>query len=98
MDDLEPGALATRDWRDANCFGIAIGSQPHLCALGWCSQAMDQSHRNEQKERREDKLCTFTAAYATLAGLAALGILPRLLLWSIVVWALHVAWPRALQR
>lgn len=44
-------------------------------------------------------LCTFTAAYATLAGLAALGILPRLLLWSAVVWALHVAWSlRALQR
>ena len=44
-------------------------------------------------------LCTFTAAYATLAGLAALGILPRLLLWSTVVWALHVAWSlRALHR
>jgi len=44
-------------------------------------------------------LCTFTAAYALLAGLAALGILPRLLLWSIVVWVLHLAWSlRALRR
>ena len=44
-------------------------------------------------------LCTFTAAYAILAGLAALGILPRLLLWSAIVWPLHIAWAlRALQR
>lgn len=44
-------------------------------------------------------LCTFTAAYAILASLAALGILPRLLLWSTIVWPLHVAWSlRALQR
>jgi 4-hydroxybenzoate polyprenyltransferase len=44
-------------------------------------------------------LCTFTAAYAILAGLAALEILPRLLLWSPIVWLLHVAWSlRALQR
>lgn len=44
-------------------------------------------------------LFTFTAAYAMLAGLAALGILPRLLLWSAVLWPLHVAWSlRALQR
>ena len=44
-------------------------------------------------------LCSFTAAYALLAGLAAVGILPRLLLWSSVVWALHVAWSlRALRR
>ena len=44
-------------------------------------------------------LCTFTAAYATLIGLAAMGILPRLLLWSIVVWAVHLTWSlRALQR
>jgi len=44
-------------------------------------------------------LYTFTAAYALLAGLAALGILPRLLLWSIVVWVLHLAWSlRALRR
>ena len=44
-------------------------------------------------------LCTFTAAYAILAGLAALGILPGLLLWSPIVWLLHVAWSlRALQR
>ena len=44
-------------------------------------------------------LCTFTAAYAILTSLAALGILPRLLLWSPIVWPLHVAWSlRALQR
>jgi len=44
-------------------------------------------------------LFIFTAAYATLAGLAALGILPRLLLWSTLLWPLHVAWSlRALQR
>jgi 4-hydroxybenzoate polyprenyltransferase len=44
-------------------------------------------------------LFTFTAAYAMLAGLAALGILPRLLLWSTMLWPLHVAWSlRALQR
>jgi 4-hydroxybenzoate polyprenyltransferase len=44
-------------------------------------------------------LCTFTAAYALLAVLAALGIMPRLLLWSTLVWPLHVAWSlRALQR
>ena len=43
-------------------------------------------------------LFIFTAAYATLAGLAALGILPRLLLWSTILWPLHVAWSlRALQ-
>jgi 4-hydroxybenzoate polyprenyltransferase len=44
-------------------------------------------------------LFIFTAAYALLAGLAALGILPRLLLWSTLLWPLHVAWSlRALQR
>ena len=44
-------------------------------------------------------LCAFTAAYATLAGLAALGVLPRLLLWSALGWPLHVAWSlRALRR
>jgi len=44
-------------------------------------------------------LFTFTTAYAILAGLAALGILPRLLLWSTILWPLHVAWSlRALQR
>lgn len=44
-------------------------------------------------------LCTFTAAYAIPTGLAALGILPRLLLWSPVMWLLHVSWSlRALQR
>ena len=41
----------------------------------------------------------FTAAYALLVGLASLGILPRLLLLSVVVWLLHVAWSlRALRR
>jgi len=44
-------------------------------------------------------LCTFTAAYAMLAVLAALGLMPRLLLWSTLVWPLHIAWSlRALQR
>ena len=44
-------------------------------------------------------LFTFTAAYAILAGLAALGILPRLLLWTTILWPLHVAWSlRALRR
>lgn len=44
-------------------------------------------------------LCTFTAAYALLAVLAALGMMPRLLLWTTLVWPLHVAWSlRALQR
>ena len=43
-------------------------------------------------------LYTFTAAYAIATGLAALGILPRLLVWSPVVWLLHLAWSlRALQ-
>lgn len=37
-------------------------------------------------------LCTFTAAYALLAVSAALGILSGLLLWSTLVWTLHVAW------
>ncbi len=41
----------------------------------------------------------FTVAYALLVGLAALGILPRLLLLSVVMWLLHVAWSlRALRR
>jgi 4-hydroxybenzoate polyprenyltransferase len=44
-------------------------------------------------------LCTFTAAYSILAVSAALGILPRMLLWSTLVWPLHVAWSlRALRR
>jgi 4-hydroxybenzoate polyprenyltransferase len=44
-------------------------------------------------------LGTFTAAYAILAGLAALSLLPRLLLWSPIVWLVHVTWSlRALQR
>lgn len=37
-------------------------------------------------------LCTFTAAYALLTGLAAVGMLPRLLLLSPVAWLLHLAW------
>ena len=37
-------------------------------------------------------LLTFTAAYGLLASLATLGILPRLLLWSSVLWPWHVAW------
>jgi len=44
-------------------------------------------------------LFLFTAAYAILAGLAAFGILPRLLLWTIVLWPLQLAWSlRAIQR
>jgi len=44
-------------------------------------------------------LCIFTAAYALLASLAELSILPRLLLWSAIVWLLHIAWAlRALRR
>jgi 4-hydroxybenzoate polyprenyltransferase len=44
-------------------------------------------------------LGTFTAAYALVTGLAALGIMPRLLLWSPIVWLLHVGCSlRALQR
>jgi 4-hydroxybenzoate polyprenyltransferase len=37
-------------------------------------------------------LLTFTAAYGLLASLAALGILPRFLLWSAGLWPFHVAW------
>jgi 4-hydroxybenzoate polyprenyltransferase len=44
-------------------------------------------------------LFMFTAAYAMLTGLAALGILPRLLLLSPVAWLVHVAWAaQALRR
>lgn len=44
-------------------------------------------------------LFTFSAAYAMLTGLAALGFLPRLLLWSPLAWLLHVAWAaQALRR
>lgn len=44
-------------------------------------------------------LCTFTAAYAIIICLAALGILPRLLLLSPLVGLLHVAWSvQALRR
>ena len=37
-------------------------------------------------------LFTFTAAYAMLTALAAVGLLPRLLLWSPVAGLLHFAW------
>jgi 4-hydroxybenzoate polyprenyltransferase len=44
-------------------------------------------------------LFTFTAAYAMLTGLAALNVLPRLLLWSPIAWLVHVMWAvRALRR
>lgn len=44
-------------------------------------------------------LCTFTAAYAILFGLAALGTLPSLLLLSPIMWLLHVTWSmRAFRR
>jgi 4-hydroxybenzoate polyprenyltransferase len=44
-------------------------------------------------------LFTFTAAYAMLTGLAALNVLPRLLLLSPIVWLVHVVWAaRALRR
>lgn len=44
-------------------------------------------------------LCIFTAAYTVIAGLAVLGTLPGLLLWSPVLWILHVAWSlQAFQR
>lgn len=44
-------------------------------------------------------LYIFTSAYAIVFTLAALGFLPRLLLWSVVVWLLHVAWSvQALRR
>jgi 4-hydroxybenzoate polyprenyltransferase len=44
-------------------------------------------------------LLIFTVAYATLTGLAGLGVLPRLLLWSALLWPVHVVWSmRALQR
>lgn len=41
----------------------------------------------------------FTVAYAILFTLAVKGILPRLLLWSVGVWLLHVFWSlQALRR
>lgn len=44
-------------------------------------------------------LCLFTAAYAIVITLAALGILPSLLLWSVVLWLVHVVWSlQALRR
>lgn len=44
-------------------------------------------------------LYIFTAAYAIVFTLAALGILPRLLLWSVAAWLLHVVWSlQALRR
>jgi len=44
-------------------------------------------------------LCTFTGAYAIATGLGALSLLPRLLLWSPIIWLLHIVWSlQALQR
>lgn len=44
-------------------------------------------------------LFTFTAAYAIVTSLAAIGILPRVLLWSPIVWLLHITWSlQAIQR
>ena len=44
-------------------------------------------------------LLVFSAAYALLAFSAAFEILPRLLLWSTLLWPLHVAWSlKALRR
>jgi 4-hydroxybenzoate polyprenyltransferase len=41
----------------------------------------------------------FTAAYLLIAGLAALGVLPKFLLVSAVGWVLHAGWSRqALRR
>lgn len=40
----------------------------------------------------------FTAAYVMLTGLAASGVLPRLLLWSPVIWIVHFAWFLSAQR
>lgn len=41
----------------------------------------------------------FTAAYALIVSLAALGFLPRLLLGSTLLWCLHMGWSlRALRR
>lgn len=37
-------------------------------------------------------LYLFTAAYALLAVLATFGFLPRLLLWCVVAWPIHLAW------
>jgi len=37
-------------------------------------------------------LCLFTTAYALIIGLAVYGILPRLVLWTTIVWFLQVAW------
>lgn len=34
----------------------------------------------------------FTVAYAILAGLAIWGVLPKLLLLSLLLWLLHIAW------
>lgn len=44
-------------------------------------------------------LGTFSAAYAIVAALAVLGVLPRLLLLSLLLWPIHAAWSLgALQR
>ena len=44
-------------------------------------------------------LCTFSVAYAIVTGLATLNVLPKLLLWSPIVWLIHCVWSlQALQR
>jgi len=43
--------------------------------------------------------CLFSGAYALLTTLAAFDLLPRLLLWSPLLWALHTVWfTRVMQR
>lgn len=37
-------------------------------------------------------LCTFTAAYALLVTLARLNIMPRLLMWTAILWPFQFAW------
>ena len=44
-------------------------------------------------------LLLFTAAYGLFATLAALGLLPRFLICSVVLWPIHLAWSlQALRR
>ena len=43
--------------------------------------------------------CLFTAAYLLIVALAALGVLPRILLASAILWVLQAGWSRqALRR
>jgi 4-hydroxybenzoate polyprenyltransferase len=37
-------------------------------------------------------LCIFTVAYVIVCSLAAVGVLSDLLLWSPIIWLLHVTW------